>query len=443
MLPIILPQTGEFLRLDNSMNNMELLPESAVTPDAGFNDLLQLRLDELPTVQIEPGDGLPVSGNELPLDAEIAPLSGDVLALTGGELEELPKPELPASAARTDVAIEMPGIELMETPLTDALPPVPETGELVVPPTPVPVAPLPAESTQAAAKELSGNARAPSPVTQIPAPVALETATDVVDSQAPLMRPFAELKTEPGRRTELPLTSRPVVRDGAGSFARETLPTAIAPGSVPTELVPDTQREDSALRLSGLQQVAQNVAQQFSAQQQPAQPLQGAPVQWQPMVAETATSTLPAQAALIDTPVADSAWGERLGERVLLMAGNQLRSAEIRLTPAELGPVRVQVAVDDGTANITFHAQHAVTREAIEQALPRLREMLVDNGLTLGQASVGEQGVAGHGNTNRDGSADALGFTADSDENGAQTDSEAATADAPTRVSNGLVDTFV
>ncbi len=97
---------------------------------------------------------------------------------------------------------------------------------------------------------------------------------------------------------------------------------------------------------------------------------------------------------VIGTPVRDAAWGEQISERVAIMAGNNLKSAEIRLTPAELGPLRVHVSVDDGATHVTFHAQHLVTREAIEQALPRLREMLAENGLTLGQAEVGEQGVA-------------------------------------------------
>jgi len=116
----------------------------------------------------------------------------------------------------------------------------------------------------------------------------------------------------------------------------------------------------------------------------------------------TGASTTPASAAatasaqasqMIEIPVQTAAWGERIGERVLLMASNGLQSAEIRLSPPELGPLRIQVALDDGVASVTFHAQHALTREAIEQALPRLRELLAENGLTLSQADVGEQGV--------------------------------------------------
>ena len=122
-----------------------------------------------------------------------------------------------------------------------------------------------------------------------------------------------------------------------------------------------------------------------------------------------------------------------------MMANNQLKTAEIRLTPAELGPVRVQVNVEDGAANITFQAQHAMTREAIEQALPRLREMFAESGLSLGQTSVGEQNVAGNRDGNARGEARATGqgneFLA--------ADEETSTDERLTRRHEGLLDTFV
>ena len=74
------------------------------------------------------------------------------------------------------------------------------------------------------------------------------------------------------------------------------------------------------------------------------------------------------------------------------MAGNRIQNAELRLNPSELGPLRVQISMDDGNATVTFSAQHPLTRDAIEQALPRLREMLADQGLSLQNASVNDQG---------------------------------------------------
>ncbi|NNL53735.1 MAG: hypothetical protein HKP32_01130, partial [Woeseia sp.] len=96
----------------------------------------------------------------------------------------------------------------------------------------------------------------------------------------------------------------------------------------------------------------------------------------------------------LNLPVTDNAWGNALSERVAVLAGQKITSADIRLNPAELGPLRVEIKVDDGNAQVHFVAQHAVTRDAIEQALPRLRELLAAEGLNLTGADVSEQGVA-------------------------------------------------
>lgn len=90
----------------------------------------------------------------------------------------------------------------------------------------------------------------------------------------------------------------------------------------------------------------------------------------------------------IDRPVMDKAWGTELQEKVLWMTNRNIQNAEIRLNPAELGPIRIQVSVEDDAATVMFTAQHTVTREAIELALPRLREMLSEHGLSLAGSSV-------------------------------------------------------
>ncbi|MEM7503086.1 MAG: flagellar hook-length control protein FliK [Pseudomonadota bacterium] len=137
----------------------------------------------------------------------------------------------------------------------------------------------------------------------------------------------------------------------------------------------------------------------------------------------------------IAVPVQDGAWSDALSQRVTLLAGSQQSMAEIRLTPAELGPIRVSVAMDDGAANVTFTAQHSVTREAIESALPRLRELLTENGLSLGHASVSDQSTE-HGQeperTERETVADV----------GDVSDDEARAPVQTARAALGLIDTF-
>ncbi len=145
----------------------------------------------------------------------------------------------------------------------------------------------------------------------------------------------------------------------------------------------------------------------------------------------------------LSTSVRDPNWGERVSERVVMMANNRLQNAELRLTPAELGPLRVKVSMEDGLANVSFVATHSVTRDALEQAMPRLRSMLEEQGINLGQSSVDEQPAGGAFANEGDGDGDAR---AESSARGTDGASDAfSDSDEPetvTRKPTGLLDTF-
>lgn len=94
----------------------------------------------------------------------------------------------------------------------------------------------------------------------------------------------------------------------------------------------------------------------------------------------------------IDTRVGAPGWNGELAQKVVWMATQQQQVAELRLNPPHLGPVEVSLTVgnDQGAqqASIQFAAPHLATREAIESALPRLREMMADSGIALGNVTV-------------------------------------------------------
>lgn len=96
--------------------------------------------------------------------------------------------------------------------------------------------------------------------------------------------------------------------------------------------------------------------------------------------------------AKIATPVLHPGFGEDLANRVVFFAGQRVQSAELTLTPADLGPVSVSIEVRGQEATLVFGASHATTRAALEDALPRLREMFAGSGLQLANAQVGEHG---------------------------------------------------
>ena len=62
--------------------------------------------------------------------------------------------------------------------------------------------------------------------------------------------------------------------------------------------------------------------------------------------------------------------------------------AELRLHPAELGPVNVRIEMNADQASVQIVAASPETRTALEQSLPQLRDLLASQGITLGQATV-------------------------------------------------------
>ncbi|WP_026972665.1 flagellar hook-length control protein FliK [Aliagarivorans marinus] len=84
--------------------------------------------------------------------------------------------------------------------------------------------------------------------------------------------------------------------------------------------------------------------------------------------------------------------GEELNQRVQMMLGQGLQRAEIRLDPAELGSMQIRVQVtNNDQASVQIQVQNPQAREALEQSMPRLREMLQQQGIELGQTQVNHQ----------------------------------------------------
>ena len=90
----------------------------------------------------------------------------------------------------------------------------------------------------------------------------------------------------------------------------------------------------------------------------------------------------------ITVPFGSPRFGAAFGERVSWMVREGLQSAELTLNPPDLGPIRIALSMERDAASFGFNATHAQTRAAIEQALPRLRELLAEQGLSLGHTSI-------------------------------------------------------
>jgi len=245
---------------------------------------------------------------------------------------------------------------------------------------------------------------------------------------------LAALTTKTGRADGIAEDLRAKAADGDGK-ARKSDPNALnAPAKLAPDLVAgehdaaDAAVANASAKTGFAAEVKESLANATAIQPAPQAVLQAA----QPMVAHVQDKLTPA----VGTP----AWDQALGQKVVWMVAGEHQSASLTLNPPDLGPLQVVLNVSHSTATATFSAAQPEVRQALEAALPKLREMLGDAGIQLGQASVNS------GSANQQGTADRHAAS------GAQRAGHADSAgEAPIRIGRvqpaasgrGLVDTFV
>ena len=89
----------------------------------------------------------------------------------------------------------------------------------------------------------------------------------------------------------------------------------------------------------------------------------------------------------------EARWGEAVGQRLTWLASNGGGRAEIQLDPPELGRLQVGIEIRGESAQVHFQSDQAPVREALDSALPRLREMLNQAGFSDLQFDVSQGGA--------------------------------------------------
>jgi flagellar hook-length control protein FliK len=115
------------------------------------------------------------------------------------------------------------------------------------------------------------------------------------------------------------------------------------------------------------------------------------PVLPAPLAGPDAPATYSIAHAAVTAPLGSGRFANDFAQRVVLFAGQSVQHAEITVSPAELGPIAVAIEMRGQEATLAFAASNHATRAAIEDALPKLREMLAAQGLHLAGAHVGDQ----------------------------------------------------
>ena len=130
-----------------------------------------------------------------------------------------------------------------------------------------------------------------------------------------------------------------------------------------------------------------SAALQALAQSQSAASAVSSPVT-QSLPTASTTVTAPAVSAL-NAQLGSPEWQQALGQQVMMLSNKGTQTAELRLHPQDLGSIQISLKIEDNQAQIHFVSGHSQVRAAIESAMPELRTALADNGISLGQSSVG------------------------------------------------------
>jgi flagellar hook-length control protein FliK len=98
-----------------------------------------------------------------------------------------------------------------------------------------------------------------------------------------------------------------------------------------------------------------------------------------------------AHARPVNVPVGSAQWADEIGSRMTMMVEQGKHTASLRLSPEHLGPLEVRITMNGDQASVQVGAANADTRNALENALPRLREMFASQGLALTDANVSRE----------------------------------------------------
>ena len=222
-----------------------------------------------------------------------------------------------------------------------------------------------------------------------------KTASDATRGGKPL--PPVLLEQSVARQRDALATALPGAAAEAAPVAADTLAGQGARAGAPaatagSELAVADARRKLAETLTG------------RAADAPANDSRGAPALSTAAAGDTSVTNPGARLdAAVDVPLGNARWAQAFGERVTWMVREGAQLASLRLDPPQLGPMDVRVSVSNGEASLSFVSAHAPVRDAIEAALPRLRELLGEQGLALGNVDVSGREARGESDAPGDG----------------------------------------
>ena len=226
-----------------------------------------------------------------------------------------------------------------------------------------------------------------------------------------------------------PGIATPNAPDGSGSVsAIASVPTALPAASGSTGLASDGSSHahggagDSGAGLGGSGSDGAAALQQLTS-----------------ATASSSTDSAPAASLRVHAPVDSADFPQGVADGVSFAVDNNWSSAKLQVNPPQLGPIDLQIAVQGDHAQVMMSTHSAVTREALESSLPKLKEMLGSQGFTQVSVDISQRSF-------QDRSAFSQPYTWAKSASGTPSAAAAAPVSAPssavTRTSVGVVDAY-
>ncbi|EIO4103369.1 TPA: flagellar hook-length control protein FliK [Vibrio vulnificus] len=192
---------------------------------------------------------------------------------------------------------------------------------------------------------------------------------------------------QPNTATTTPLSADKAAMALPEGMTANTIPTAFNPAASPEVAKSQVQSMQAALAAAGLASV-KGSSKQTSTETQGAQPTTSL-YSAQTVTGQTRAENVAAQQPPM--PLTRELANEQVAEKVQMMMSKNLKQLDIRLDPPELGRMQIRMTMNNDIANVHFTVTNPQARDIIEQTLPRLREMLAQQGMQLADSSVQQQ----------------------------------------------------
>lgn len=225
-----------------------------------------------------------------------------------------------------------------------------------------------------------------------------DIAANVIAASATLQKAdTADINTEPALATTLPGSALAALSANAATLVQPDLTSGTATNT-PRLLANPTANAANATASTALPaftlpdlpaDASLPVAATMAAQNSPPAEALLAPSAF---ATPNQTGSSPAVASHIATRVGFAEWDKAFGQQLVWISKSSSegssQTASLSLNPPELGPIKIVLQISDAQAYASFSSAQPEVRQAIESALPKLREMLGESGLQLAQADI-------------------------------------------------------